>query len=299
MKDHVIPAVPAKVRERRAVKPARSLRPSRIVGRLFLYLFLILLAALCFTPFYLMIINATRSTVEINRGLSLIPGKSLIDNYIAMQQSMNIWKGFLNSLIVAVPSTLLAAYFGALTAYAFSKFNFKGNRALFWVVLGTMMIPVQLGVIGYFQMAVTLRLVNTYWVLILPSIAAGSTVFFLKMYMDANLDSALLEAARVDGSSELGIFHRIVLPISMPGIATMSILNFIFTWNNYLTPLVMLFDKNKFTLPILVALVKGTYKQNLGASYLAVAISIVPIMIAFIVFSNYIIAGITAGALKE
>ncbi|MDD5600741.1 MAG: carbohydrate ABC transporter permease [Actinomycetota bacterium] len=268
-------------------------------GNFFLYLFLIVLAIICFTPFYIMIINATRSTQAINAGISLIPGKALVENYKSMMASMNIWKGFLNSLIIAISSTLLSAYFGALTAYAFSKFRFKGNKALFWFILGTMMIPPQLGLIGYYILTARLHIINTYWALILPAVANASTVFFLKMYIDTNVNESLLEAARVDGSSEIYTFNRIVFPIILPGVATMSILNFIASWNNYLTPLVLLFDKDKFTLPILIALVKGTYKQNLGAQYMAVAISIVPIIIAFTFLSKYIISGITAGALKE
>lgn len=268
-------------------------------GRFFLYLFLILLAIICFTPFYIMIINATRPSFEIMKGLSLIPGSNIVQNYKNLMVATPIWRGFSNSLIIAVSSTILSGYFGALTAYAFSKFRFKGNKVLFWFVLGTMMIPLQLGLIGYYMLTIKLHLINTYWALILPTIANAATVFFLKMYMDANVDIALLEAARIDGGSEFYIFNRVVIPITMPAIATMSILNFIFSWNNYMSPLVLLLDKEKFTLPILIALVKGTYKQDFGAQYLAVAISVVPIIIAFMFFSRYIISGITAGALKE
>ncbi len=246
-----------------------------------------------------MIINATRSTQAINLGISLVPGKAIVDNYSAMIKSLPIWRGFLNSLIIAVPSTILAGYFGALTAYGFSKFRFRGNRFLFWIVLGTMMIPPQLGIIGYFQLTVKLHLINTYWALILPAMATAATVFFIKMYIDANVDPALIEAARVDGSSEFRTFNIIVLPIAFPAVATMSILNFIFSWNNYLTPLVLLFDQKKYTLPIMITLVKGQFKQNLGAQYLAIAIAIVPILIAFTIFSKYIIGGISSGALKE
>ena len=282
------------------VKAKKRFSAGVFFSRFFLYLFLILLAIICFTPFYIMIINATRTTPEINRGMSLIPGSGLVQNYKAMIVStMSIWRSFLNSLIIAIPSTILSGYFGALTAYAFSKFRFRGNKALFWFVLCTMMIPLQLGIVGYYQLTVKLHLINTYWALILPTIASAATVFFLKMYMDANIDSALLEAARIDGSSEFYTFNRIVLPIAMPAVATMSILNFIFSWNSYFTPLVLLFEQDKFTLPIFIAMIKGTYKQNLGASYLAVAIAVVPIIIAFMFFSRYIISGITAGALKE
>jgi len=280
-------------------KVKKRFRAGVFFGRFFLYLFLILLAVICATPFYIMIINATRPSFEITQGLSLIPGHNIVQNYRNMIVATPIWQGFKNSLIIAVSSTILSGYFGALTAYAFSKFRFKGNKVLFWFVLVTMMIPPQLGLIGYFMLCIKLHLINTYWALILPTIATAATVFFIKMYMDANIDIALLEAARIDGGSEFYIFNRIVLPIAMPAVAVMSLLNFIFSWNNYLSPLVLLMEKKKFTLPILIALVKGVYKQDFGAQYLAVAISIVPIMIAFMFFSKYIISGITAGALKE
>ncbi len=283
----------------RGNKKAKKFNAGKFFGRFFLYLLLIVIAVITFIPFYIMLVNATRSTQEINMGITLIPGNYLLENYKSMMVSMNIWKGFKNSLIVAIPSTILSGYFGALTAYAFSKFRFKGDKFLFWSILATMMIPIQLGLIGYYQLTASLHLINTFWALILPTVANAATVFFLKMYIDANVHDSLLEAARVDGSSEFFTFNRIVLPIIMPGVATMSILNFIFSWNNYLTPLVLLFDKEKFTLPILIALVKGTYKQNLGAQYLAVAISVIPILLAFMFFSKYIISGITAGALKE
>lgn len=266
---------------------------------IFLYIFLILLAVICYLPFYIMIINGTRTTTQINLGLSLLPGKGTAENYVKMQESMNIWRGFLNSILVAVPSTLFAGYFGALTAYAFSKFRFKGNRILFWLVLATMMVPTQLGLVGYYQLAGKLHLIDTLWALILPSIANAGTVFFLKMYIDANLNNTILEASRIDGGNEFYIFNKIVFPIIMPGVAMISILNFVFYWNNYITPLALLNSKSKYTLPILIALVKGTYKQNIGSQYLAIGISIVPIIISFMFFSRYIISGVAAGAIKE
>ncbi len=264
-----------------------------------LYIFLILLAVICYLPFYIMIINGTRTTTQINMGLSLLPSTGLVENYVKMQESMNIWRGFLNSIMVAVPSTLFAGYFGALTAYAFSKFHFKGNRILFWFVLVTMMVPTQLGLVGYYQLAGKLHLIDTLWALILPSIANAGTVFFLKMYIDANVNDTLLEASRIDGGNEFYIFNRVIFPIITPGVAMISILNFVFYWNNYITPLALLNSKDNYTLPILIALVKGTYKQNIGSQYLAVGISVVPILISFMFFSRYIISGVAAGAIKE
>ncbi len=280
------------------IKTGRLFKDFRM-SVVFLYIFLIILAIICYIPFYIMIINGTRTTAQINLGISLIPGTGLVENYVNMQESMNIWRGFLNSILVAVPSTLFAGYFGALTAYAFSKFNFRGNRILFWTVLATMMVPTQLGLVGYYQLAGKLHLIDTLWALILPTIANAGTVFFLKMYIDANVNNALLEAARIDGGSEFYIFNRVVFPIIIPGVAMMSILNFVFYWNNYITPLALLNSKDNYTLPILIALVKGTYKQNIGSQYLAVGISIVPIIISFMFFSRYIISGVAAGAVKE
>ncbi len=283
----------------KAIKNYRKIFKNFRTSTVFLYIFLILLAVICYLPFYIMIINGTRSTTQINLGLSLLPGTGIVENYVKMQSSMNIWRGFLNSILIAVPSTLFSGYFGALTAYAFSKFEFKGRNLLFWLVLATMMVPTQLGLVGYYQLACKIHLIDSLLAIILPSIASAGTVFFLKMYIDANVNNAILEAARIDGSSEFYIFNRIVFPIIMPGVAIISILNFVFFWNNYITPLALLNSREKFPLPILIALVKGTYKQNIGSQYLAIGISIVPIIISFMFFSRYIISGVAAGAVKE
>jgi len=268
------------------------------LGVVFLYILLIILAIVCAAPFYVMIINATRSTSQINSGLSLLPGKYLIDNYIEMQDYQNIWIGFKNSIIVTVPSTLLAAYFGALTAYAFSKFNFKGKKILFAIALATMMVPIQLGLVGYYQLMRGLGLIDNLLSLILPSIANVSAMFFIKMYIDSNVDDSLLEAARIDGSNEFYTFNKIVLPIAMPAISTISILNFVAYWNNLLYPLILINSLSKFTLPVYVSRAAGSYNQYLGAQYLSVAIAVVPVIIFFIFVSRWIISGISEGATK-
>jgi multiple sugar transport system permease protein len=268
------------------------------VGKAILYILLILLAILCFLPFYIMIINATHSNTELSSKLMLLPGKSLMDNYRRLMQNVNIWRGFFNSLFISTCVTILSGYFSALTAYGFSKFKFKGNKALYWVVLGTMMIPGQLGLIGFFQLCKSLNMLNTYWPLILPSIANAGTVFFIKGYTDSAIHISLIESARIDGCGEFKIFNRIVLPLIIPSVATMSIFTFVNSWNNFLTPLVLLFDMDKFTLPILVVVARGVYQTDFGAIYTGIAISVVPIMIVFIFMSKYIIGGLTTGSVK-
>lgn len=214
--------------------------------QILVYGFMILLTIISFMPFYIMIINSTRSNLDILNGLSLLPGKSLGENYEIMMKQLNIWRGFRNSLTISVPFTILSAYFGALTAYGFAVYNFKGKKFAFAFVLGTMMIPQQLGLIGYFELNNKLGLLDTYIPLIIPAITNTMTIFFIKQYVEQSLSKSLVEAARIDGASEIAIFHRIALPIMVPAIATQSIFNFVGSWNNYISPLVLLFSEEKY-----------------------------------------------------
>ena len=271
------------------------------IKKVILYICLTLLAAACLLPFWLMIVNATRSGVEITHSFSFLPGKSLKDNWTALFDYVNLFQGFWNSIKVAVPATLLTAYFSAITAYAMAIYKFKGNNTLFKVIIIFMMIPAQLSLIGFYNLCQKLHLVDSYIPLILPAIAAPGIVFFLRQYVQSTLSKALLEAARIDGASELRIFHKIVLPIMAPGIATMSIGAFIGNWNNYLVPLILLNTPNKMTLPVMITTLNAAtdLQKNQGAIYLGVAISVVPILIVFCFCSKYIISSISAGSVKE
>lgn len=271
------------------------------IKKAILYLALIFLALLCILPFLMMMVNATRSGSEIMSSFTLIPGKSLKDNWETVSGFFNIFKGILNSIIVAVPATLLTAYFSAMTAYALAIYKFKGRSVLFGVILVFMMIPSQLGLLGFYDLVSFLKLINSYIPLIIPAIAAPGIVFFLKQYVESVLPPALLEAGRIDGASELYMFHKIVLPIMAPGIATMSIGAFIGNWNSYLIPMILLTKKDKFTLPVLIATLNSSTDivANQGATYLAVAISVIPILIVFCFCSKYIISSISAGSVKE
>lgn len=271
------------------------------IKKVILYLALTLLAVTCMVPFLLMIVNATRTGVEITTSFTLIPGNALLDNWKIMNSFLNVFKGMFNSLLVAVPCTILTAYFSAITAYALAVYKFRGNKLLFTIIVVFMMIPGQLGLIGFYNLCNTLHLIDTYIPLIIPAIAAPGTVFFLRQYVQSSLSPALLEAARIDGAGELLIFHKIVLPIMSPGIATMSIMGFIGNWNAYLTPMLILNSQEKYTLPVMVATLKNStdITSNQGAIYLTVALSVIPIMLVFCFFSRYIISSISAGSVKE
>ncbi len=268
------------------------------IGTISLYVALLLLALLCIVPFYMMLINATRSNVEISQSIWFTPGDQLARNYEIIQAKVNIWRGFVSSAIIVIPAVLLSAYFSTLTAYGFAKFNFKGKNLLFAIILGTMMIPHQLGLIGYYDLCMKLGLIDSYAPLILPSIANASMVFFIRSYIESSIPDSLIEAGIVDGAKELFIFHKLIIPLAMPSIATMSIFTFIYKWNDLINPLVLLNSAHKFPMPVVVSNIRGLYETNFGAIYLGVAISVVPILILVISFSKVLISGLTVGAVK-
>lgn len=271
------------------------------VKKSLLYIILTALALLCLLPFMLMIVNATRSGNEIMTSFTLIPGSSLANNWKIVTSNMNIGRGFANSIFIAVCSTALVSYFSALTAYGFAFYDFKGKKIIFSGILIFMMIPSQLGMLGFYDLMSKMKLINSYIPLIIPSIAAPGTVFFLRQYVQSVMPRSVLEAPRIDGAGELYIFHKIALPIMSPGIATMAIGAFIGSWNSYLIPLILLNNSKKWTLPVMVASLNSVkdIASNMGATYVTVAVSAVPVMIAFCFFSKYIISGISAGSVKE
>lgn len=271
------------------------------VKKSIIYIALIILSIVCLCPFLIMLVNSTRSSQEIISSFSLVPGSSLQSNWKIMSDYFNIFKGLGNSLFIAVCVTALSGYFSALIAYGLAVYNFKGRNALFTTILVLMMVPAQLGLLGFYDLVNGLGLMDSYIPLIIPAIASPFIVFFLRQYLVSVLPMSIIEAARMDGASEIATFHKIGLPIMMPGIATMSIGTFIGSWNNYLMPLVLLISPDKFTLPVMMGSLSASkdITANMGATYVSVAVSVLPVMIAFCFFSKYIISSISAGGVKE
>lgn len=263
-----------------------------------IYALLLALALLCLIPFYSMLIASTHSSNAISTQLLLWPSDQFKANYDQLIAIVNIWRGFLHSLYITTTSVVLALYFSALAAYGFAKYPFRFRNILFGFVLATMMIPGQLGIIGFFKFMGTLDLLNTYWPLILPSIANAFAIFFLKQICDASVPDELLEAARLDGAGEFAIFHRMALPLLGPSIAALAIFLFISKWNSFLEPLIIIFNDEKQTLPVMVALTKGQFRTDYGAQYVGIVVSVIPIVVIFALASRRIISGVTVGALK-
>ncbi len=276
------------------------------------YLILGFFALLSILPFWLMLVNTTRTNNEINTGISLVPGTALVENVKTLilgrlntqtglrVAGINVPRGFVNSFIISASATLLTAYFCSMTAFAFVAYSFRGKKIFFALILGIMMIPSTVSLIGIYKLVVTIGLLDTWWPLILPAMANPFAVFFLRNYLRTALPFSLLEAARIDGASEPRIFHSMVLPLAMPGIATISIFGFLGSWNSYLLPLTIINSEGLQTLPLLIQqLNTTTFNRDLGALYAGVGISIVPVMVAFALFSRHLVAGLASGSVKE
>ena len=210
------------------------------ISHVFIYLLLILLTLICVVPFYIMVINATHSTNELYAGLSVVPGKYLLDNLRNMLSMVNMPRGFLNSAIVSFSSTFLSIYFGAMTAFGLFEYKFKLKKVIYVILMVSMMVPGQLGIIGLFKLCNNLGLLNTYWPLVLPCIANSSTIFFILQYLQSSMSEELLDSARIDGAGEVKIFHSFILPLSKPALSTMVIFNFV----NPTVPIFQLMIKN-------------------------------------------------------
>ena len=269
--------------------------------RSMIYVFCSFLSVLAIVPFWIMIVNATRSSQAIQQGVSLIPGTYLKYNWnVLSSKNFNVGVGFKNSAIIAFSSTILSVYFSAMTAYGFKVYDFKGNKFLYAVVMAIIMIPGQVTGTGFFMFMYQLGLVDNRLALIIPSIAAASTVFFFRQYLEANLQISLVEAARIDGCGEFRTFNSIILPIMVPAMATMGIMAMIGSWNNYLTPLMLFTKPDLKTLPMMVQELRGDiYRTEYGSIYLGLAMTALPLIIVYFAFSKYIIAGVALGGVKE
>jgi multiple sugar transport system permease protein len=208
--------------------------------------------------------------------------------------------GFLNSFIVATCSTILNVYFSSLTAYAITAYEWKFREAFSSMIIAIMMIPTTVTTIGFYQMVYKLGLVNKLSMLIIPSIAVPMTVFFMRQYLQASLSMEIVQSARIDGAGEFRIFNQIVVPLMKPAIATQAIFGYVGSWNNLFMPLILLTDKNKKTLPVMVSLLNGDiYKKEYGSVYLGLLITVLPLIIVYAFLSRYIVEGVALGGVKS
>lgn len=272
-----------------------------MVARIFSYIFLVFVTILSLFSFYLLIINATRSNAEIGQGFSLLPSGAFINNLrnVLAEERFSMPMGMLHSFIIAGCTAILSTYFSAMTAYGIYAYDFKGKNFAFKLIMILMMIPTQVSALGFIQMVNSVGLYDTYWPLIIPSIATPVTFFYMKQYIDSTLPMEIIEAARVDGSNEFRTFNIISLPILKPAIAVQMIFAFVGSWNNLFLPS-MLLEKVK-TVPLILSYVRSDMNsqfQDLGKLYMIIFMSIIPVVIVYICLSKFIIKGVTLGSVK-
>ena len=274
----------------------------------------ILLTIICLFPLYVIISNATRSHTEIiGNGLGFF-GLSLFDNIQTLNDpkifsgffvnQFKLWDGYRNSLIISGISTIFTVFFSGMTAYGLVVYDFKAKKFATNFILAVMMVPMQVVSTGFLQFMYQLNLVGgpqAYIALIVPSIAAPAVVFYMLQYMRASFPLEIVEAARIDGCGEFRTFLQISLPIFKPAFAVQAIFAFVTSWNNYYNPAMLLgsADSSLKTMPMMVQAVLSTDKlADYGVKYLAITLSILPIILIYLILSKFIVKGVALGAVK-
>ena len=249
------------------------------------YIVLIIISFFCLFWFYVLFINATRSNGALKKGFTAIPGGHLIENWKnLLAGTLPVWNGMFNSIFIATCSAVLCTYFSTMTAYAIHAYNFKAKKFMFTFILAVMMIPTQVTALGFLQLLGKIGLDDSFVPLIVPSIAAPVTFFYMKQYMESNLPLELVEAARIDGSGEFNTFNKIVFPLMKPAIAVQAIFTFVQSWNNYFIPALVLHSDKKKTLPVLIAQLRSADFLKCCYSFCIVCDSIV-----MVITSQYLI----------
>ena len=276
---------------------------ARILGKkILIYVVCIFLCLLSLFPFLIMFVNATRPSAEIAQRLSLIPGNMLSTNMKTLheRQNFDVLLGMKNSMIVSTSATLLCLYVSLMTSYGLTVYRFKGNKAVFTFIMVILMIPSQVSIIGFFNEMYRLGLINTFWPLIIPAAASPNVVFFMRQYMQSGLPLEIVEAARIDGCGEFRTFNVIAIPMMTPAIATQAIFTFVGSWNNLFTPTMVINSQRKFTMPMLVSLLKSDrFRTDFGTVYLALALTVLPLFVVYFALSKFIIGGVALGGVKE
>ena len=248
-------------------------------------------------PFYMMIVMGTHYSEDLYTGVKLTFGGYFYQNLkTVMRQNFLLY--YRNSLIVAGCHVIGALFISALTGYAFAKYDFKGKKLLFTIIIATMAIPEQLGLIGYVLEMRWLGLNNSLIPLILFGMASSFGVFWMRQFIESTVPDEIIESGRVDGCREFGIFTRLILPIIKPAIITIFLLFFLWSWNNYMTPLVMISKEELYTIPLSIAMISSEYRTDYAARILALSMGTIPILVLFSFGSKHLIRGLVAGSVK-
>ena len=259
---------------------------------------LIVCAAMVF-PFVWMLTSSLKPFEEIFAGDTFLPQNPTLANYVSLFEQSDALTKIWNSFFIAVTGTALSVFLCALGGYAFAKFRFPGRAMLFSVMLASMAVPFAVIMVPLFVMMRNFfHWIDTPWPLIVPGAANAFGIFFMRQYMFSVPDE-MLDAARVDGASEFGIFLRIVLPTSVPGLVSLAIIFFMSSWNNFLWPSAVLRSPENHTVPLMLNSLQGPPGRTAFDVLMAGSVvSLLPLLVLFLILQRHLIAGITAGSIK-
>jgi len=264
-----------------------------------LYAALILLSIFMILPFIWMLSTSFKLPQDIfGYPPKLIPENPVLTNYFYIFQEKNLLGVLRNTFVIALASTLLSLFFTSLGGYGFAKFEFPGKKFLFALLLATLVIPGAVMMVPSFVIMRTFGWVDTFWPLIIPGAANAFGIFFFRQYI-STINDELMDAARIDGATEFGIFWRIILPIISPGMVSLGLIFFMGSWNNYLGPLIYLKSPANQTITLAINALSGGAGLTAWGEQMAMSvISLIPLLIIFLVFQRRFVEGITAGAVK-
>lgn len=263
------------------------------------YSILILWVVITIIPLYWMLISSFRdTTVSVSFKPEWFPSEVTLATYVRFLTETDALRWLFNSIFVSSVLTLSNVIFSSLAGYAFAKLRFPGRNTIFWLLLGTMMIPAQVTLIPVYIMIVNVfGLVDTYLAIMLPMFTVVGNIFLMKQYM-STLPTTLIQAARIDGCSEIGIFRKIILPISKPGVAVLAIFTFVSTWNEFFWPFLVTQSSSMRTIQVGLASFKFQDATDYGAMMAGSMLAALPMFILFFALQRYFLQGITIGAVK-
>jgi multiple sugar transport system permease protein len=227
----------------------------------------------------------------------LVPSRVTFEHYSSLFTNLNLGRAFLNSLFVALVATALSLLINSMAGYAFAKLRFRGRDRVFTILVAAMAIPAQVAMLPLFLLLKSVGLVNTYAGVLIPYIATIYGVFLVRQFM-LSIPDDLLAAARIDGASEWRIYRSVVLPTARPVLATLAIFTFMSAWNDFMWPLIILTDDEKYTIPVAVANLSGEHFPDLELMMASAVLTIIPVLLLFFVLQKQYIAGMMAGSVK-
>lgn len=264
--------------------------------------FFAILAILIFIPIYTIFIASFKpggDLLQYGLNLGIDWDRMSFDNYVLLfTGSHDYWIWFFNSVFLTVVTVILTLLISAFVGYGFSAYDFKGKNVLFVIVLIILSIPLEVVMLPLYKQISSWNLMDSYVAIVLPFLAHASTIFFFRQYL-MGIPKSLLEAGRIDGATEYGIFAKLIIPIMKPAFAAMAILNGMNAWNNYMWPLLVIRSSSKYTLTLGLNTLINPYGDNYSLLVVGSFFSIIPIFILFVCFQQYFIEGMTAGAVKE